>query len=205
MVARSETSAPKVLVTGPLHRGAPDWGKGGILYVETDAPAHGCVATARIRQGKELSYNNLADADAALECVKAFAAPACVIVKHANPCGVAVAGFDVNIRCTRFHRVVNDGIDQFDDRRHIGIRRQAVEVQNLFALLGFLYERDLKARRRFLQHSLRRVAFLQNNVDRTLRCDIRNDADIQRILYLVQPFKIGRVRHRGVQVAAFAF
>ncbi|MDX2300347.1 MAG: bifunctional phosphoribosylaminoimidazolecarboxamide formyltransferase/IMP cyclohydrolase [Xanthomonadaceae bacterium] len=63
----------------------------GALYVETDAPAHGCVATARIRQGKELSYNNLADADAALECVKAFAAPACVIVKHANPCGVAVA------------------------------------------------------------------------------------------------------------------
>jgi len=42
-------------------------------------------------QGKELSYNNIADADAAWECVKSFAAPACVIVKHANPCGVAVA------------------------------------------------------------------------------------------------------------------
>ena len=41
-------------------------------------------------QGKELSYNNLADADAALECVRQFDAPACVIVKHANPCGVAV-------------------------------------------------------------------------------------------------------------------
>jgi phosphoribosylaminoimidazolecarboxamide formyltransferase/IMP cyclohydrolase len=51
----------------------------------------GIVATARFLQGKELSYNNLADADAALECVKAFDAPACVIVKHANPCGVAVA------------------------------------------------------------------------------------------------------------------
>ena len=63
----------------------------GALYLQSDAPAHGCVATARMRQGKELSYNNLADADAALECVKAFAAPACVIVKHANPCGVAVA------------------------------------------------------------------------------------------------------------------
>jgi phosphoribosylaminoimidazolecarboxamide formyltransferase/IMP cyclohydrolase len=62
----------------------------GALYVEKNAPA-GIVATARFVQGKELSYNNLADADAALECVKAFEAPACVIVKHANPCGVAVA------------------------------------------------------------------------------------------------------------------
>ena len=62
----------------------------GALYVEKDA-AHGIVATARFLQGKELSYNNLADADAALECVKVFDAPACVIVKHANPCGVAVA------------------------------------------------------------------------------------------------------------------
>jgi phosphoribosylaminoimidazolecarboxamide formyltransferase/IMP cyclohydrolase len=48
------------------------------------------VATARQLQGKELSYNNIADADAALECIKQFNdAPACVIVKHANPCGVA--------------------------------------------------------------------------------------------------------------------
>ena len=62
----------------------------GALYVEPGAP-QGIVATAHLLQGKELSYNNLADADAALECVKAFDAPACVIVKHANPCGVAVA------------------------------------------------------------------------------------------------------------------
>ena len=62
----------------------------GALYVEVGA-REGIVATARFLQGKELSYNNLADADAALECVKVFDAPACVIVKHANPCGVAVA------------------------------------------------------------------------------------------------------------------
>jgi phosphoribosylaminoimidazolecarboxamide formyltransferase / IMP cyclohydrolase len=62
----------------------------GALYVD-DASARGIVATARFVQGKELSFNNLADADAALECVRAFDAPACVIVKHANPCGVAVA------------------------------------------------------------------------------------------------------------------
>ena len=61
------------------------------FYVE-HRPAEACIATARILQGKELSFNNIADADAALECVKSFAEVACVIVKHANPCGVAVAG-----------------------------------------------------------------------------------------------------------------
>ncbi len=54
-------------------------------------PAPGSLATARQLQGKELSYNNIADADAAWECARQFAQPACVIVKHANPCGVAVA------------------------------------------------------------------------------------------------------------------
>jgi len=49
------------------------------------------VANAKLLQGKELSYNNIADADTAIECVRQFEAPACVIVKHANPCGVAVA------------------------------------------------------------------------------------------------------------------
>jgi len=50
----------------------------------------GSVGTAQILQGKELSYNNIADADAAIECVRQFDEPACVIVKHANPCGVAI-------------------------------------------------------------------------------------------------------------------
>ncbi|HVN99052.1 MAG TPA: bifunctional phosphoribosylaminoimidazolecarboxamide formyltransferase/IMP cyclohydrolase [Steroidobacteraceae bacterium] len=49
------------------------------------------VGSARMLQGKELSFNNIADADAAIECVRQFTAPACVIVKHANPCGVALA------------------------------------------------------------------------------------------------------------------
>ncbi len=55
-------------------------------------PAEGLLAGWRQLQGKELSYNNIADADAAWECVKTFDQPACVIVKHANPCGVAVGG-----------------------------------------------------------------------------------------------------------------
>ncbi|MEO6281683.1 bifunctional phosphoribosylaminoimidazolecarboxamide formyltransferase/IMP cyclohydrolase [Roseateles sp.] len=54
-------------------------------------PAPGSLVTGKQLQGKELSYNNIADADAAWECVKSFDVAACVIVKHANPCGVAVA------------------------------------------------------------------------------------------------------------------
>ena len=54
-------------------------------------PVPGAISNYRQLQGKELSYNNIADADAAWECVKTFEQPACVIVKHANPCGVAVA------------------------------------------------------------------------------------------------------------------
>ncbi|MCB1733916.1 MAG: bifunctional phosphoribosylaminoimidazolecarboxamide formyltransferase/IMP cyclohydrolase [Gammaproteobacteria bacterium] len=64
------------------------------FFVE-DGITEASVATARQLQGKELSYNNIGDTDAALECVKQFdvtqdGGPACVIVKHANPCGVAV-------------------------------------------------------------------------------------------------------------------
>lgn len=58
------------------------------FYVERN-PAEAGIATAQQLQGKELSYNNVADTDAALECVKNFTDPCCVIVKHANPCGVA--------------------------------------------------------------------------------------------------------------------
>ncbi|MBI2382677.1 MAG: bifunctional phosphoribosylaminoimidazolecarboxamide formyltransferase/IMP cyclohydrolase [Gammaproteobacteria bacterium] len=60
------------------------------FYVERAAEP-GTLAAAVQIQGKELSYNNIADADAALECVKSFVKPACVIVKHANPCGAAVS------------------------------------------------------------------------------------------------------------------
>ncbi|HEB26935.1 MAG TPA: bifunctional phosphoribosylaminoimidazolecarboxamide formyltransferase/IMP cyclohydrolase [Porticoccus sp.] len=60
------------------------------FYIEEN-PVGASIATAKQLQGKELSYNNIADTDSALECVKQFDQPTCVIVKHANPCGVAVA------------------------------------------------------------------------------------------------------------------
>ena len=58
------------------------------FYID-DAKQGNGVANADQLQGKQLSYNNIADTDAAYECVKAFEKPACVIVKHANPCGIA--------------------------------------------------------------------------------------------------------------------
>jgi phosphoribosylaminoimidazolecarboxamide formyltransferase/IMP cyclohydrolase len=60
------------------------------FYVDAN-PSEVSIATAQQLQGKELSYNNIADTDAALECVRSFVKPACVIVKHANPCGVSVS------------------------------------------------------------------------------------------------------------------
>jgi phosphoribosylaminoimidazolecarboxamide formyltransferase / IMP cyclohydrolase len=60
-------------------------------FYRTPGARGGSIGTATMLQGKELSFNNIADADAALECVRQFAEPACTIVKHANPCGVALA------------------------------------------------------------------------------------------------------------------
>lgn len=59
------------------------------VFYQTNQPQPGSIAHAQLLQGKPLSYNNIADADSALECVKQFDDHACVIVKHANPCGVA--------------------------------------------------------------------------------------------------------------------
>lgn len=77
-----------------IHKQAMRYGENphqqAAFYVDP-AQHEASVATAKQLQGKELSFNNIADTDAALECVKAFMEPACVIVKHANPCGVAVA------------------------------------------------------------------------------------------------------------------
>ena len=63
--------------------------QGATFYADRSPPGDSLAAATQV-QGKELSYNNIADADAALECVRQFETPACVIVKHANPCGVAI-------------------------------------------------------------------------------------------------------------------
>jgi phosphoribosylaminoimidazolecarboxamide formyltransferase/IMP cyclohydrolase len=88
------TPFPRTFNTQFVHAQALRYGEnphqGAAFYVEQPA-GEASIATARQLQGKELSYNNIADTDAALECIKQFAdGPACVIVKHANPCGVAL-------------------------------------------------------------------------------------------------------------------
>jgi phosphoribosylaminoimidazolecarboxamide formyltransferase/IMP cyclohydrolase len=100
-------------------------------------PAAGSLALWSQLQGKALSYNNIADADAAWECVKTFAAPACVIVKHANPCGVAVAAQLVDAYAkawktdptSAFGGIIafNRELDA-DTARQIGDNKQFVEV-----------------------------------------------------------------------------
>jgi phosphoribosylaminoimidazolecarboxamide formyltransferase / IMP cyclohydrolase len=100
-------------------------------------PAPGSLATARQLQGKELSYNNIADADAAWEAVKSFEQPACVIVKHANPCGVAV-GQTIEEAYAKAWKTdptsayggivaLNRPLDQATAQR-IGVHKQFVEV-----------------------------------------------------------------------------
>jgi phosphoribosylaminoimidazolecarboxamide formyltransferase / IMP cyclohydrolase len=97
LASRQESAAERFPATLPLvFAKAQDLRYGenphqqAALYREPIARGPG-VATARVLQGKDLSFNNIADADTAIECVRQFDQPACVIVKHANPCGVAVA------------------------------------------------------------------------------------------------------------------
>jgi phosphoribosylaminoimidazolecarboxamide formyltransferase/IMP cyclohydrolase len=105
------------------------------FYVQPNPPT-GTLASAKQLQGKELSYNNIADTDAAFECVLSYQEPACVIVKHANPCGVAL---DKNILEAYEHAYATDptsafgGIIAFNQPVDAGtakaiIDRQFVEV-----------------------------------------------------------------------------
>jgi len=106
------------------------------FYVERDQPEV-CIATARQLQGKELSYNNIGDTDAALECVKQYSeGPACVITKHANPCGVAL-GKDLKEAYERafstdpesaFGGIIAFNRELDEDTARLIIDRQFVEV-----------------------------------------------------------------------------
>ena len=98
-------------------------------------PAPGSLVTAKQLQGKELSYNNIADADAAWECVKGFDTPACVIVKHANPCGVAVGADALEAYSKAFQTDPTSAFGgiialntPLDERGALQISKQFVEV-----------------------------------------------------------------------------
>ena len=91
--ADTPESLPEVLTLTFVKRYAMRYGENPhqrAAFYETPGASPASIAQATKIQGKEMSFNNVADADAALECVRAFAEPACVIVKHANPCGAAL-------------------------------------------------------------------------------------------------------------------
>jgi phosphoribosylaminoimidazolecarboxamide formyltransferase/IMP cyclohydrolase len=99
------------------------------FYIERDQ-TDACVASSTQLQGKELSFNNIADTDAALECVKQYSKPACVIVKHANPCGVAL----------------NDNIEQAYQRAY-----QTDPTSAFGGIIAFNQTLDAKTARAILQ------------------------------------------------------
>ncbi|MBL4820821.1 MAG: bifunctional phosphoribosylaminoimidazolecarboxamide formyltransferase/IMP cyclohydrolase, partial [Gammaproteobacteria bacterium] len=92
--AENDARFPRTFTSQYLKQQALRYGENphqsAAFYVEK-TPLEASISTAIQLQGKALSYNNIGDTDAALECVKSFSEPACVIVKHANPCGVAIA------------------------------------------------------------------------------------------------------------------
>ena len=117
------------------------------FYVEHDAPA-GSVASATPLQGKELSFNNIADADAALECVKAFDEPACVIVKHANPCGVAVAESILVAYCNAYTTDPTSafgGIIAFNRALDAATAKEILERQFVEVVIAPTIEKDARA------------------------------------------------------------
>ncbi|QCI17455.1 bifunctional phosphoribosylaminoimidazolecarboxamide formyltransferase/IMP cyclohydrolase [Buchnera aphidicola (Acyrthosiphon lactucae)] len=73
------------------------------FYIEKNISKSGTISTAHQIQGKTLSYNNIADSDIALECVKEFSKPTCVIVKHGNPCGVATSNYILKSYLSAYH------------------------------------------------------------------------------------------------------
>jgi phosphoribosylaminoimidazolecarboxamide formyltransferase/IMP cyclohydrolase len=105
-------------------------------FYSSAQPRAASVGTASQLQGKDLSYNNLADADCAFECVRQFDAPACVIVKHANPCGVAVArdlrsAYDLSYRTdptSAFGGIIAFNRELDGATAHALLERQFVEV-----------------------------------------------------------------------------
>jgi phosphoribosylaminoimidazolecarboxamide formyltransferase/IMP cyclohydrolase len=116
-------------------------------FYRDDPAVGGVIAASRQLQGKELSYNNVADADAAWECVNAFPETACVIVKHANPCGVAIAASPLE---AYRHAFATDPTSAFGgivafNRELDGAAVEAVAAQFLEVLIAPGYSRDAQA------------------------------------------------------------
>jgi len=116
-------------------------------FYRDETPSAGTIATATQLQGKELSYNNIADSDAAWECVQTFAGAACVIVKHANPCGVAVAATPIDAYRKAFATDPTSafgGVIAFNREVDASVV-EAVSAQFLEVLIAPAYSADARA------------------------------------------------------------
>ncbi len=113
-------------------------------FYRDGVPVPGTIATSRQLQGKELSFNNIADSDAAWECVQVFPETACVIVKHANPCGVALAATPLDAYRKAFATDPTSafgGIIAFNREVDAGVI-EAVSAQFLEVLIAPSYSAD---------------------------------------------------------------
>ncbi len=120
----------------------------GAAFYRDNYCESGSLAAARQLQGKEMSYNNVADTDAALECVKSFDAPACVIVKHANPCGVAVADDIASAYDRAFATDPTSafgGIIAFNRALDAGTARTIIERQFVEVIIAPTVQKDARA------------------------------------------------------------
>ena len=143
------------------------------FYADPKCPP-GSLANFVQLQGKELSYNNIADADAAWDCVRSFEAPACVIVKHANPCGVAVGDDAVRAYRKAFKTDPTSafgGIIAFNRKVDLAAAR-AVSAQFVEVLLAPEYDGDALA----LLAAKKNVRVLQVPAG-----DGQNDIDVKRV------------------------
>ncbi len=143
------------------------------FYVDPYCPA-GLLSNFVQLQGKELSYNNIADSDAAWDCVRSFEAPACVIVKHANPCGVATAEGPLEAYLKAFKTDPTSafgGIIAFNRKVDLATA-QAVSGQFVEVLLAPAYDQDALA----LLASKKNVRVLEVPMG-----DGQNDIDVKRV------------------------
>ncbi len=143
------------------------------FYVDPYCPA-GLLSNFVQLQGKELSYNNIADSDAAWDCVRSFEAPACVIVKHANPCGVATAEGPLEAYLKAFKTDPTSafgGIIAFNRKVDLATA-QAVSGQFVEVLLAPAYEQDALA----LLASKKNVRVLEVPMG-----EGQNDIDVKRV------------------------
>lgn len=170
----------------------------GAFYIEEGA-LEPSVATSKVIQGKELSYNNVADTDAALECVRQFSKPACVIVKHSNPCGVATADTILQAYELAYQTDPTSafgGIIAFNQSLDADTAKSIIDRQFVEVLIAPAISEDAQ-----------KVLAEKKNV-RVLECGTCKDTfesfDYKRVLggLLVQDRDLGVINHDDLKIAS---